>query len=208
MSDKIYKICLEDYSCPGFVSGVKSYFGTLEKIEYFINKLEKTEEHSSTVKAFYEYIAGNAEAAHSTSCGKRRLIKPAVLLESASVTLPQTRWKFINAFGCPYNMRVDSARVNMLLVKQGDNYSRCIQAETLNLAYQTDYEKDEWYICNRDFWGHPEMMEVTHCDRGDLVKNRLYVIDKRFNSEAETRSSFLTEPINLNKFCEDIFGDG
>lgn len=209
MPNEIYAIYLENYSCPSCTSGIKTYFGTLDEIALFIDKLSAAGKHPETVKAFGEYTAGNLKAEHVAAYTRQRLINPAELIDSYSLTLAHTEWEYINVYRCPYNMRFDSAEITARLVKLDGKYFRCVQIDAVNLAYYSEFRTENpWQPFNSGFWGYPAMMSVTKKENDFSVKNRLYIIDKRFDSEAEAVSKFKTEPIDFKGYCQDVFGDG
>ena len=45
MSKQIYKICLDDYATPGFVSFTKGYYGTVEDIEGLVSAIRDDKAH-------------------------------------------------------------------------------------------------------------------------------------------------------------------
>lgn len=64
MGKRIYRLQLDDHAMPGFASGHKDYFGTLDMIEDFINAIRNDEQfaerYQNLVSFFDRYKAGES----------------------------------------------------------------------------------------------------------------------------------------------------
>ena len=71
MGKRIFRLQLDDYAMPGFVSGPKDYFGTLEMIEGFINAIrndkEFGEKYGDLVSVFDRYKNGETNIEHNVA---------------------------------------------------------------------------------------------------------------------------------------------
>lgn len=209
MSKQVYALFLDDYSCPSCCSGIKTYYGTLEEIKTFIDRLEATNGHGTTVKAFRDFCNGNTEVTHGIAYIWHPLMRPVKVLQEFSTKLDHPQWEYINPYGCPYEVKADTAFVKAMLVKDEDKYYRCLQAGMLNLSYFDDFDtKNPWHPLDGGFWGHPEMMNVKRQDKDFTVESRLYIKETQYDSKADALAQFESDPINFAHFSEDIFGDG
>ena len=77
---KWFRILLDDYSTPAFITTTKEYFGSLDDIKIFIDSLRNNETckygYSDTIAAFDAFLNGNEKAVHTTSYTKTQLLTP------------------------------------------------------------------------------------------------------------------------------------
>lgn len=119
--EQYYRLTLDDYATPSFVSFTKDYFGTLSDIESFICAM-KDGKHDHTYKqlssALDAYKNGENNVAHTVAYNEVPFLVPVNLLEAVSYTMPSTEWKHINVWKCPYKMRFQSAEIQKFLVQK------------------------------------------------------------------------------------------
>ena len=56
MGKQIFRLQLDDQALPGFASGAKDYFGTLEMIEGFINAIRNDEQFNENYKNLISFF--------------------------------------------------------------------------------------------------------------------------------------------------------
>ena len=86
----LYGINLEDYFTADFCSSAKTYYGSLDEIEIFINSLWDTEQHQITKTAFKQYLNGYSEVTHYIAYGQHRLIENTEVLAEEEIELFKT----------------------------------------------------------------------------------------------------------------------
>lgn len=209
-TEAYYKLDLEDFSAPSFISCSKSYFGTLSDISGLLDALSKDDKWKDsfleTQEAFKAFMNGEKEVRHNVLYENVKLLEPAKLIGSVTYTESDKQIKHLNAWDHPYYMHFSKAKIQHLWFECEDKYVRVLKADITNLQYSSD--KKRWIDVNCRFWGFPHMLEVNET----TIYNRLAVIDKRFDSSEEAKAdyeSFLNSPdTDFGSFCDEIFGDG
>ena len=206
----LYGINLEDYFTADFCSSAKTYYGSLDEIETFINSLWDTEQHQITKTSFKQYLNGYSEVTHYIAYGQHRLIENTEVLAEEEIELFKTSWEFLNVWRWPQYMEIDGGTVKKVLIKHGKAYLRIIKAtvQGLRTAARYDASNDEWLkLCNA-FWGHPGMLIATVHGESYIVQSALYMKEKEYSTKKEAMEKFIAEPISLDCMCEDVFGNG
>ena len=84
MSNQYYRLCLADYSLPGFISGGKYYFGTLEMISAFITTIKNNDRHAESfrelITAFEKYMSGDKDISYRVNHQDIPFLVPVELL--------------------------------------------------------------------------------------------------------------------------------
>lgn len=185
LEDKLFKILLDDYSVPSFITSTKNYYGTMDDINDLMRFLEENNfsQQNNLINIF-----------------------PVKILHEEKQQLEEFEWEHMNIWNCPYNMRLKNAKLQHLWIKDGTRYYRVFKAEINGLCYKVI--DDKWIELKGDFWGFPGMI----ISEGDITYNRLFCIEKSFDSIEELQKDykdFLCHPdVIFDKFCDDIFGDG
>lgn len=204
MNAQFFQINLEDYACPGFVSSSKAYYATLPQLQAFIEALgghrAVAEDHHDLITAYREYLAGNTGVCHRVLYQNERLLTPAKLIGTKSLSLDHFQWEHINIWGFPYLMSCDHVETVHIWLKVKGGYVRCLSARFDGLKY-------DGYPLESRFWGFPCII----AEDGSVTFNRLAVAEKRFKTLQECQedlSSFNETDFDFTEFCNDIFGDG
>lgn len=202
----LYGITLDDYFSPSFCSSTKTYFGSLDEIQAFIESLEDTEQYLITKEAFKRYLEGDTEATHHVAYSEYKLIDSVDLLAEEEIKLDKTAWEFLNVWRFPQYMEIDSGSVKKVLLKHGKTYLRAIKASVsgLRTADRPDAPKSEWLELFGGFWGHPGILIANE----NTVHSTLYMKEKEYKTKKEAIENFRTDPVSLDCMCEDVFGDG
>ena len=202
----LYGITLDDYFSPSFCSSTKTYFGSLDEIQAFIESLEDTEQYLITKEAFKRYLEGDTEATHHVAYSEYRLLETVEVLAEEEIKLDKTAWEFLNVWRFPQYMEIDSGSVKKVLLKHGKTYLRAIKASVrgLRTATRPDAPKSEWIELCGGFWGHPGILIASE----NTVDSTLYMKEKEYKTKKEAIEKFRTDPVSLDCLCEDVFGDG
>ena len=206
-----YKLLLEDFSAPSFISCSKSYYGTLNDISGLLEAISKDDkckdDFLETREAFESYMQGDTEVSHNVLYENVKLLEPTRLIGSVSYTENEKYWKHLNAWEYPYYMHFSKAEVQHFWFECQNKFVRVMKANITDLQYSSD--KKRWVDVKGGFWGVPHMLEVVD---GSIVYNRLAVVEKCFDSLEEVKTdyeNFLNSPdTDFKNFCDEIFGNG
>ena len=208
--EQYYAVYLNDYSTPGFCSVIKEYFGTVRDIRNFVKALDKNGSFEATCKAFGRFEKGVPGAKHTVAYVQHRLLEPVEVLAKDTVSIGEKEWTFSNTYGFPYEMRFDSAFFTRVIIRLKNHYYQCIKGSVTNLAYRDGtHEFSTWTALENSFWGHPESLYSRRAGTDIITKNRLYVIEHRYDTRESALSDFKERTeLCLDGICEDVFGDG
>ncbi|MGM9601605.1 MAG: hypothetical protein ACI3W5_08525 [Faecousia sp.] len=209
-TEKYYRLELDDYATPGFVSGGKYYFTTADRFMEWLTALEHDEQMAvyfeMLLTAFREYNAGHTEVTHTVGYNEVPFFKTATILHTECVSFEKHQWEHINIYGFPYNMRCERVDTRHLWLFCDRKYYRYVEARFEKLEYESI--TGEWNSLDNSFWGYPEVLTSEE----GITWNRLAEREKSFNDREETEAdwkSFCSNPIpDFTEFCNDIFGDG
>jgi len=209
MGKRIFRLQLDDYAMPGFVSGPKDYFGTLEMIEGFINAIrndkEFGEKYGDLVSVFDRYKNGETNIEHNVAYKDRPfLVRTRCVAERRNI-LTNYKWEHLNVWQCPYNMKCRVADCQHVWLSCHRKFMRCIQVDFSELKYQ---HFDGRWDAPHMLLGYPHQIEF-----GDKkMYSRLYVVEKYFKNRDEMLADlelFDRQPDpDFKEFLNDIFGDG
>lgn len=212
-----YALYLDDYALPGFASGQKIYYGTLEDMEHFFcilsSSSRSSDSYQETIHAFQEFKNGNMSAEHTVAYSKHRLLEP---VESV-IALVQTEtdevtWLHKNIYHYSYFMKADGVQKQHVWLIHNSKFLRCVKASFKNLCCASNVTAKKVYTPIGDtIWGFPGIItEEKTSDGNTTISNTLYVVETAFHSKTEfmgDQQSF--DGIgNYTEFCNDIFADG
>ena len=207
MAQTYYCLYLDDYAKPGFCSAGKTYYGTMNDIEKFMNALmlNKRKESMKTVTdAFKEYCDGNTSVTHNVAYNESMLIEPIKLIKEEMFEIDNPEWEHINIWGFPYMMKASKATVTQLLLKKGKKYIRCIKPAFTEFYY-TGHPECGYLKLTDNFWGFPEVIEM----KNEVHSGRLYQIEKIYENKTDAMKDMGdVSKLDYTEFCNDIFGDG
>ncbi|WP_458407297.1 hypothetical protein [Anaerotignum sp.] len=211
MGQQYYRLCLDDYSLPGFVSGDKHYFGTLEMIGAFITTLKDNERWVNSfrelIAAYEKYMSGNEEINYSVAYQEVPFLVPAELLGDMTLILEDYAWDHWNVWDYLYKLKCKKVEsVHKWIFCEG-KYIRCVQAKFTDLESYDDWF-DRYRKVGTMAWGHPGMIIYDE----PYLYNQLFVIEKEFKSQEEALEDmkFFEKKydIEFKEIMNDIFGDG
>ena len=224
----LHTVRLMDYGTPSFISSVVQYIGNIESIKKVIRKLNKSNRERLET-ALNDYLSGGNGNVSVMYEKESPFVTPIKVKKRVDSVIENFEYTFMNVWDCPYYMVADKLEQTVFYVKIGKEYCRYISCKFTNLAYKNDdmiedietdenlteeEKKERIAILNKirfihersiGFWGHPGVIECN----GNITKNNLYFIDKRFKSYQEVLKDFNNpEDIRYDGFFFDIFGDG
>ena len=210
MNEQYYRIMLNDYAKPAFVTFDKAYYGSLQQVRSFVEALElderTKESQSSLIQAFHEYERGNTEVTHPVCFHEDRLLSPVKCIGTKQFSLGPRQWDHINIWGFPNPLRYESVDVTFYWFSEKDSYCRCLTAQFQNLEMESLNGK--WHPLADATWGHPHMVELEDA----CTFNRLAVVESRFEKHIDLLENFqrfqVPSEVDFTEFCNDIFGDG
>ena len=210
MKATYYRVQLDDYSAPSFVSCGKNYYGTLEQIGGLFGEIAKdatlAEDYQDILSAYGRVAGGEAGVTHYVAHREVPFLVPANVLRTATSILTDYSWEHLNVWGCSYFLKCDRAESSHIWISCNGRHSRCVQTRFTDLRYKSAAQEYEPLGDAR--WGFPCQIDGP---AGDL-RNRLYVDEKIFGSENEAMedyAAFLEKPDpNFAEFLNDVFGDG
>ena len=87
------------------------------------------------------------------------------------------------------------------------HYIRAIKTDFCELRYTIEEQSEIQDKIGGMFWGFPEMIKYDSTNK--KTWSRLYLYEERYSDKAAAcRDLDNIEKINLQSFCDDIFGDG
>ncbi len=207
---RLYRLELDDYSCPSFVSSSKSYFGTREQLKGFFDTIRSDKETaeccSDILSMFDRFLLGEKNLTHLVAFREVPFLVYAKVLGTATSELNDYKWEHLNTWDCPYYLKCKKADNTHIWVSCHGKYFRCILTEFTDIEYSID--EGIAYNSLGGTWGHPGQIQVT---RGNL-HNQLYVIEKVFKNKKEVledQANFANNPVpDFTAVLEDVFGDG
>lgn len=210
MKEIYYRLELDDYAKPGFVSFSKYYFGTLNEIRMWLSAIEAEEDRSKNFQSLFEayeaFLGGQTDVTHFVAYNNVPFLRRATVLYQEELELHDYQWEHTNIWGFPYYMRCKSVNTTHLWLRCDRKYYRYVYARFLNLEYAV--KSGFWHELDGGYWGFPEVLTV----RDGITRNRLAERESCFDSLTKLTSdweAFKANPMpDFTEFCNDIFGDG
>lgn len=210
MNEQYYRITLQDYAKPAFVTVEKDYYGSLQQIRAFVDALEQDERtqesKAALIQAFHDFEGGNVDATHPVCFQETRLLTPVKCIGTKKFSLGPRRWEHLNIWGFPNPLRYESVDVTFYWFSEKGAYCRCMIAQFQNLEMESF--AGSWRTLADVTWGHPHIVELE----GICTFNRLAVIESRFEKHVDLLKDYkhfqLPSEVDFTEFCNDIFGDG
>ena len=208
MANTYYAFFLDEPATPAFCSFDKMYIGTAEDLLTAINRLQADGLYPNSVKAVREYLNGNRKAVHSVAYQERPALEPVQFITESKLILSEKKWEHLNAWKCPYNMKIGGAFVSQIVIKHDNQYYRCVRAWMKDLLYQAP--DDSWHKLDGGFWGNRSILDVSSLPDGHFqINNLLYVVEDDYNTIEEAIKNIKNpESLVFDRICDEIFGDG
>lgn len=181
---EIYGVELLDYALPAIVTFEKPYFGSLDDIVEFRTALRQSEAKGLKEMIFFTthiYGAKHSEQEKGT-------------------------YEHLNTYSFPYYIWWDRLESVHVWLRYNEKFWRCIRARITNMTIDTEPDGKNAHSYGEQIWGHPNIVEY----RDPYHFNRMYVIEKRFDSEKELLEDMeqFHGEVELKGFLDDIFGNG
>ena len=207
--DKIFKLYLEDHSAASITSFEKSYFGSIETIDEFINTIQGNDklinEYNELVSCLDKYTKGEKDITHNVAYKDVPFLTPVKILGTDTSLLTDYKWRHINTWGFPYDMKCEEVNSTHVWISCKGEYFRCIKSEFKELKYENVLGE---YTALGAAWGLTYQIEV----KNDITYNRMFVIEKTFKNKNEALADIekfkdKKDPI-FTEVLKDVFGDG
>lgn len=173
-----FKIELQDPAVPSFCSFSKEFYGNFNDIAMAISCMERKGVCPDTVDAFACYQAGDLEAEHYVCYNKSKLLHPVEVIAMEQFEIDEVQWDHLNAWECTYKMRASHISVMQAVIKDGQNYCRCIRPQFIDLQYNGRW-RGEWIDVDR-FWGNTGTIEACW-NKCQLIFSLIYVLQSHIN---------------------------
>ena len=180
----VFGVELPDYAMPGFCSGSKLYFGSIDDIASFRSALYSDDRCKPEDMEFMSAKLYGAKYS-SQAAGK---------------------CEHTNVWGFPYFAWWDRLESVHLWIRYKDRFLRCVRVRMTNLRIDTNEDASASYSPGEQLWGYPHILEY----RQPYHFNRMYEVEKTY----ETEDSLLYDlahydgSIELTTWLDDLFGDG
>lgn len=180
----IFGVELPDYAMPGFCSGSKPYFGSIEDIAAFrraINNDDRRKPEDMEFMSAKMYGARyNAQAAGT--------------------------YEYTNIWGFQYFVWWDKLESVHLWIRYKERFYRCVRVRMKSLQYDTNKDALMKSSPGEQIWGYPHILEYRH----PFHFSRMYVVEKKFDTEEDLLENleYFDGSIELKGWLDDLFGDG
>lgn len=205
--EKFYALDLDNYALPGFVSGTKYYFGTLDMIKEYFDACRTENELTETARAFNKYLADDTETAHYAAYNTCKLVHEAEILGTREFYFTDHEWVTLNLYKCKYYFRADTLRVKeSAFLTDGKSFTGMwIDAKNMEMGSTI---RSGYHKINSP-WGLPCYFKISEDGENRRITSRLFTESKSFKPKEEALAYLNDEAaFSLNAIGFEIFGDG
>ena len=158
---------------------------------------------------FKEFCNGNTKVMSVAGFTNVRFAKRVQVLSERKIKIEQKEeYRYINAYGFPYDLRIETSNIHVILVKSGKKYVVVYRSTMRNPQYEDSFSENGWAEIDM-LMGFPAMINIVGKSGERELSNNLYVVDKVFDKTEEAEVYFNNlERIDYKMFFEDVFGDG
>ena len=206
--EKLFKLSLEDYSYPRSMSTIKSYYGSMESMIEFLNRMEDDSlvatRYKETLDAAEYYDLDN-ELTHTVAGTTEPIFTPVEELSRLETTLYNKEWVYEAYNGQLYPCRADSIYMRQSMVETEDGYELCVQANITGL--QICYPGIGWMFPNGVIKGFPYMVTfdgTSHC-MALASTAKFYEFEE---SDVAYADALNPNAVDLSVLVEDILAEG
>ena len=203
-----YALNLWDPATPSFCSFSKPYIGTELALQSVVKAMDKEEPGCETAMAIQAYFAGDKAATHSIAYQQIPVLEPVQVLACSEMSLPAKVWDHYNTWGFPYVMKCSAAEVQQILVPYEGRYHRFVKALISDLCYRSVDSK--WRPAGASFWGNVGVLRGSVLDDGHRTLQNVLYVQEDTSEDMESLLQKMKDPeaVIMDKFCDEIFGDG
>ena len=204
-----YEFCLDDYSAPSCTSGYKYYYGTKDD---FAKLLETISQKGRTIKeadVFKDFCNGNTKVMNVAGFTNVRFAKRVQVLAEKKIEIEQNEeYRYMNPYGFPYDLRIETTNTHVILVKSGKKYVVAYRSTMRNPQYEDRFSENGWAEIDM-LMGFPAMINIVGESGNRQLSNNLYVVEKVLDERLEAEDYFKSlRKVDYKMFFEDVFGDG
>lgn len=203
-----YVLQLWEPATPAFCSFRKMYVGTKQDVIMVAEQLEQEQIMPETSAAIRDFFEGNREATHNIAYQEIPILTPVRVLGESKLKLAEKEWEHLNAWECPYKMRMEKAEVYQIVIRFDGCYHRCLKASITDLCYQGI--KEEWLPVGSAFWGNSCVLHIEGVSDGHSEFGNILYVQEESSKSKEQLMLKLKDPeeIVFDRLCDEIFGDG
>ena len=204
MEEAFLAFVLDDYSKPPFVSGCKTYYGTLDAFEGLLTECR----NEQLIEPYERLRRGEKNIKIDVAYNKEPFGEKVKYVDWASFTYTKGRYEHENAHGFPYLIYYDHISERRLLLKHGREYVVVYRLEVEGLEYENELSTSGRSAIN-SFWGFPNMIK-NRSDTAEktILVNTLYVTRFKSQDREEAIKELHARCPNFKQFLNDVFGDG
>ena len=203
-----YVLKLWDPATPGYCSFDKLYIGDEMALKYVAKAMDREEPGCETAMAIQAYFAGDKAATHSIAYQQIPVLELVQILACSEMSLPAKIWDHYNTWGFSYLMKWSAAAVQQILVPYGGQYRRFVKALISDLSYRS--VDGEWRPASASFWGNVGVLRGAALDDGHRTLQNVLYVQEDTSEDMESLLQKMKDPeaVIMDKFCDEIFGDG
>ena len=202
---QLYAFELDDYAAPSCTSFTKLYFGTVDDFRAVLDNAaeEQLEEERNT---FEHFVAGERKVIYHAGQCVTRFARPTKLIKEKPLEFERISYTYENSYGFYYKCRISKAVGRVALAKLGKQFYIVYWVTATNPRYKDELIPHKTSVALGDMiWGFPGVLKI----KGKTIQNLLGVIDSIYKTEQEAKARYNNlSALDLNRFFEDVFGDG
>lgn len=208
MAEDFYILRLWNPALPGYISGDKIYVGTEGDIRAAVLAMQKDNGYADTQKAVTAFLTGDYTATHNIAYKEIPALEPVHFISDFKCSLGVTQWEHINTWGCPYNIRWESALVSQIVVRQRLKYYRCARIWFNKLEYES-VATGKWTRLGDFIMGNSFLLDfIKRPNNSFTLNNILYVVQEEHAIRADAEQAMTCpDRLNFKPFFDEIFGD-
>jgi len=161
-NETMYRIDLEDYACPRFVSKPKAYLGTRDEIMDLMAHLSANSysamRYAQTIEAVDRYDM-DPEGIHIVAGQERPVLTPVEVLVKQNAVYEKAAWMHHCASKAEISAKASRLEVEQLLALSGDQLIRCAKFRFQDLA--VCMPALGWIRLRGNFRGFPGVMKYS-----------------------------------------------
>lgn len=186
---------------------IKKLHGRIKRVIAIKNNKSIDNDVDGLYAALTEFKSGNKTCEQSIEYGRSRFLTPVRLIGKSEHYEKSYKWKHVNIWHYPYYMRAKVATFRQIVIKDEKDYIRAIKPEFESLEYALDETFRHSDKVGVMFWGFPEM--IRYNDATKTTSLRLYILEQRYADKLSACADLnMKNKIELQSFCDEIFGDG
>lgn len=174
-------IPLRNYAMPSFCTFAACYAGTAEDLLKFAERLsiqDSEDPYNEGIRKSVKIFVKNGHQTDAVAEKMLRHIEPAQLIHKSRWEENEIADTMINAWGYPYSFRADHGYADIVYLKYGKSFVRCIRAGFQNLrVVGRKFSLPDRVVRAEEVWGHPGILGDTE----NALVSCLYYVERSFS---------------------------